>query len=74
MKYLLMTLMSIGFLTFAGCGDEDEDTAAVEDTAVQAGAEAEEAGEGGEEEGEAEGADAGAGGEADDQDGGSDDE
>ena len=68
MKYLLMTLMSIGFLTFAGCGDEDEDTAVV------AGAEAEEAGEGGEEEGEAGGADAGAGGDADDQDGGSDDE
>ena len=74
MKYLLMTLMSIGFLTFAGCGDEDEDTAVVEDTAVEAGAEAGDAGEGGDEESEAGGADTGAGGEAGDQDGGSDDE
>mgnify|MGYP001298998886 CR=1 FL=1 len=76
MKYLLMTLMSIGFLTFAaGCGDDkDEDTAVVEDTAADAGAEAGDAGEGGDEESEAGGSDTGAGGDAGDQEGGSDDE
>ncbi len=47
MKYILMTLMSIFAITFAGCGDKDEDTA---DAAV---VEPADAGEGGAEEGDA---------------------
>ena len=64
MKYLLTTLMSIIVLTFVACGDDTEDTAVAEDTAVvDAGADT------GEGEGEGEGADAGP---ADVEDGGSD--
>ncbi len=34
MKYILTTMMSIVILMFAGCGDDAEDTAVSEDSAV----------------------------------------
>ena len=39
MKYILMTLMSIIILSVTACGDKDEDTAAVDTAALDAGAE-----------------------------------
>jgi len=39
MKYILMTLMSITILSITGCGDKDEDTAAVDTAALDAGTE-----------------------------------
>ena len=38
MKYILMTLMSILALSITACGDKDEDTAAGDTAALDAGA------------------------------------
>ena len=63
MRYFWMTLMSVFALTFAGCGDKDDDTSV--DSGVEQPADAGE---------DTDAGDAGAGGDTGDQDGGSEDE